>query len=163
MNPPEHEFAAPVLRLETGLKQHYVPLPDDVARDFLDRGIKRVIVSLNGRPYRRAIQSRRGGLRFVMLSKVILREIGALEGETVLVAIKPDPQPQRVELGEEFEAVLAQDEEAAARFYSMTPGTQRSLAHYTTSAKRPETRLKRALELAHKLKTRTLHSDRDRE
>jgi hypothetical protein len=36
---------------------------------------------------------------------------------------------------------------------------QRSIASYVTSAKRQETRIKRALELAHKLKTYTLYGD----
>jgi uncharacterized protein YdeI (YjbR/CyaY-like superfamily) len=54
---------------------------------------------------------------------------------------------------------LEQDEEAAARFYAMTRGRQRSLASYVTSAKREETRVKRAVELAHKLRTRTLYGD----
>ena len=74
------------------------------------------------------------------------------------VRCEPDPTPQAVELGEELTEVLAQEPEAAARFYAMTPGRQRSLAHYVLSAKRVDTRIKRALELAYKIKTNTLNS-----
>ena len=42
----------------------------------------------------------------------------------------------------------------------MTPGRQRGLAYYITSAKTTDTRLKRALEIAHKLRTHTLYGDR---
>ena len=48
---------------------------------------------------------------------------------------------------------------AAARFASLTPGRQRSLAYYVDSAKRDATRIRRALDLAHKLKTHTLYGD----
>ncbi|MEO0973902.1 MAG: YdeI/OmpD-associated family protein, partial [Pseudomonadota bacterium] len=60
---------------------------------------------------------------------------------------------------EEPFAVLAEDEEAATRFETFTPGKQRSLAHHVTSAKRTETRERRAYELARKIRTYTLHGD----
>lgn len=155
----EYHFAAPVLRQQTGLKQHYVPLPVEVADELKAAGVRRVIATLNGRPVSRGVQGNRDGERFVLLSNVLLREIGARLGDIVTVDLKPDPEPDRIELGEEFTAVLEQDEEAAARFYAMTPGLQRSLAYYVTSAKRTETRIARALELAQKLRTRTLYGD----
>ncbi|MEM8488954.1 MAG: YdeI/OmpD-associated family protein, partial [Bacteroidota bacterium] len=73
-----------------------------------------------------------------------------------------DPDPDHVELGEELEEVLAMDEEAAARFYSFTPGKRRGLAHHVNSAKREATRIKRALEIAHKVRTYTLYDDLQR-
>lgn len=154
-----YAFVSPVLRLETGLKQHYLPLPPDIADELWDAGVRRLECTFNGHPIRRAIQGRRDGERYVMLNNALLREIGATLGDLVEVSLRPDPEPDRIDLGEEFTAVLEDDDEAAARFYVMTPGRQRSLASYVTSAKRTETRLKRALEMARKLRTHTLHGD----
>jgi len=159
MPAPEYAFAAPVLRHDAGLRFHYLPLPDDVADALEADGVRVVAATLNGHAFRRAVQRRRDGPRHLVLGQTILRAIRAGYGDAVEVVLRPDPDPGRVDLGEELEAVLAQDEEAAARFFGMTPGRQRSLAYYVTSAKRTETRIKRALELAHKLRTHTLYGD----
>ena len=159
MPAPDYHFAAPVLRLDDGFRYHYLPLPDDVADELQAEGVRRLTGTLNGHPFRRAIQGRRDGTRFLILGQSLLRDVGAGYGDTVAVVLRPDPDPDHVELGEELAAVLEQDEEAGARFYGLTPGRQRSLASYVTGAKRVETRVKRALELAHKLRTRTLYGD----
>lgn len=159
MSSPPHEFAGPVLRRPDGLRQHYLPVPPDVAEHYTQGPTRRILATFNGQTFRRAIQNSRDGEYFVLLSRDLLRQIGADYGDTVIVHLVEDPDPDDIELGEEFEAVLDQDEAAAARFYGMTPGRQRSLAYYVTSAKRTETRVKRALELAHKLRTYTLHGD----
>ena len=162
MEPQEeaYHFAAPVLRLETGMKMHYVPLPMDMAQELNERKIRRLIGTLNGFPVRRGVQGRKDGEQYLVLGRSLLRDIGVIEGDTVIAELQIDPDPDFVDLGEEFEAVLADDEDAARRFYAMTPGKRRSLAHYVTSAKRVETRIKRALELAYKLRTYTLYGDK---
>ncbi|HYE96690.1 MAG TPA: YdeI/OmpD-associated family protein [Rubricoccaceae bacterium] len=161
MERAEHTFAAPVLRLdEPPLRMHYVPLPADVAEALRAAGVRRLLCRFNGRPLKRAVQGRVGGERFVLLNVAFLREIGAREGDTVVVELRPDPDPDAIDLGEELAIVLEQDEAAAARFFAFTPGMQRSLASYVTSAKRPETRIKRALALAHKVRTNALYGDR---
>lgn len=149
-------FAAPVLRLDNGFRYHYLPLPDDVAAAYEAAGVRRLLATLNGLEIRRALQ-RRDGDPCLIVGISLLREIGAGYGDTVTVALRPDPAPDAVDLGPEFEAALDQDEQAAERFYAMTPGRQRSLASYVTSAKREETRIKRALALARKLRTHTLY------
>ena len=115
---------------------------------------------MNGNEYRRAITGRKDGERYVVVSKEMMKEIDVAFGDTVLVDLRPDPEPDRVELCEELVVALDQDKEAGKRFYGMTPGMQRSLNLYVTGAKRTETRIKRALELAHKLRTNTLYGDR---
>jgi hypothetical protein len=161
MPPPEtaRTFVAHVERADGGFRYHYLPLPPEAADAWQARGVRRLAGTLNGHPVRRAIQSNRDGERFVILGLPLLRDLGAALGEPVMAELHPDPDPDHVELGEEFAVVLEQDEEAAARFYAMTHGRQRSLASYVTSAKREETRIKRALELAHRLRTHTLYGD----
>ena len=150
---------APILRVGNGLRMHYLPLPADIAEAWQAEGVRRVVGTLNDYPVRRGIQGRFDGERFVLLGQALLREIGAVEGDIVVAVLEPDPDPEHINLGEELEAALDQDEAAAERFYGMTPGRQRSLAYYVTSAKRTETRIKRALELAYKLRTHTLYGD----
>jgi hypothetical protein len=115
---------------------------------------------MNGNEYRRAITGRKDAERYVLVSTEMMRQMGVAFGDTVLVDLRPDPDPDRVDFCEELVGVLEQDEEAAERFYGMTPGMQCSLNLYVSGAKRTETRIKRALELAHKLRTNTLFGDR---
>jgi hypothetical protein len=158
-SPDPPPFAAVVSRQETALRSHCLYIPPEIGDVFRQARIKRVIATLNGRPYRRAIINNADGEQFLLIGNPILRDLRVHEGEIVVVELSADPEPDRIDLGEEFAEVLELDEEAAARFYSLTPGMQRSIASYVTSAKRQETRIKRALELAHKLKTYTLYGD----
>jgi Bacteriocin-protection, YdeI or OmpD-Associated/Domain of unknown function (DUF1905) len=154
-------FPSPVLRLETQLRQHYVPIPIDIAEALEASGTRRVIATINGLTVRRAILRNKKGDRYIFVSMDMLRQIKASLEDVVLVDLITDPEPDRIDLGEEFEAVLAQDSDASERFFEMTKGRQRGLAHYVTSAKRIETRIKRAFEIAEKLRTYTLYDDRE--
>lgn len=140
---------------------HYIPLPDDVVDRLESEDVRRVILTVNGVEFNRALFRNRLGERCVMISRSLLRDFKAAFGDTVIVSLKPDPDPDNPAIPPELEIALDNDPEAADRFYGMTPGKRRGLAHYVDSAKRPQTREKRALEIAHKLRTRTLWSDRN--
>ena len=90
---------------------------------------------MNGNEYRRAITGRKDAERYVLVSKEMMRQMGVAFGDTVLVDLRPDPDPDRVDFWEELVGVLEQDEEAAERFYGMTPGMQRSLNLYVSAPK----------------------------
>ncbi len=152
------EFAAPVLRETGGMGYHFLPVPADVAARLAASGTRRVVAVLNGHTVRRGIVTVEGRPA-LLVGQDLLRTIGAAPGDTVLVDAAPDSEPDRIDLGHELEAVFADDAEAAARFFSFTSGRQRSIASHVTGAKRPETRIKRALELAYQLRTHTLYGD----
>ena len=63
-----------------------------------------------------------------------------------------------VYLPEELLAALEFDPEAKNKFNHLTPGIQRSLAHYISSAVNPEVRVKRTWELLDKVKFNQLYS-----
>ncbi|GAB5534976.1 MAG: hypothetical protein Rubg2KO_12250 [Rubricoccaceae bacterium] len=159
--PDAFSFVAPVLVHETGFRQHYLPLPSDVDDVLRAEKVRRVIATLNGRTVRRGIQSRKASGRHLALSRDLMRQLEVAYGDLVEIELRADPDPDHVDLGE-LAAALEADPEAKARFDTFTPGKQRSVAHYVTSAKRPATRESRAAELAHKIRTHTLHADKQR-
>ena len=63
------------------------------------------------------------------------------------------------EYNKRIEEALEHDAAASKRFATFSPGKKRSVASYITQAKREETRMKRAYEIAHKLSSYTLHGD----
>jgi len=140
---------------------HYLPLPDDVDEALRFEGARRVVATLNGLTVRRGIQSRTASGRHLALSRDLMRQLDVAYGDLVEVEMRADADPDHVELGE-LAAALAADPEAQARFDTFTPGKQRSLAHHVTSAKRTDTREARAADLARKIRTHTLHADKQR-
>jgi hypothetical protein len=149
-----------VQRLDDGLKHHYVDVPDTFAESMRQAKLRRVVAEIRNERVRRAINRRKDGRAFLVLGQPLLRSLGLELGDTIEVSIRIDDEPDRVDMVEEFQAVLDTDEEAAEIFYAMTPGRQRSLELYVSTAKSSDTRIKRALELAYKIRTRTLTSDR---
>lgn len=159
---PDHAFAGPVLRSDQGMRMHYVPLPAEVD-DAL--GAARVVVgTLAGpegqeAPFRRAVHGRGDGAPKLLFGKKVLAEAGLRLGDTAVVELSAAADPDAVHLPEELAAALAQDDAARARFETFTPGRQRSLGVYVDQAKRPATRVRRALELCEKVRTHTLYGD----
>lgn len=154
------EFAA---RLEplpsaTGVTQ-IAPVPEEIAQAWKDAGIRRLVGTVNGHPARRALQNHADGGSFIMLGRPLLKEAGAGVRSTVRMVFEPDPDPDALDMPAEFAAVLEQDEAARTRWETFTTGMQRSLLLYVTSAKREETRIRRSLDLARKIRGRRLHGD----
>ncbi len=81
-------------------------------------------------------------------------------GDVLFASLKPDPDPDSVDVPDELVEALAEHPEAQERFDAWTPGKKRSLASYITQAKRSETRIKRAFEMAYKMETYTLYGDK---
>lgn len=147
--------------METEFRYHYVPIPDDIAEALREEDVRRVIATINGHDIRRGIQYREETGTMLVLGRDKLKAIGAVKDDLVTVDLRPDPDPDYVELGEELEAALDQDPEALERWETFPTGRRRSLASYVTRAKRPETRIRRALDLCKKIRTHTLYGDKN--
>ena len=139
---------------------HVLPVPDEISDSLRDEGITRLLVIVGQFTLRRAIQGPHFGGRFITLNKEIMKNLDAKAGDTIEVSIERDPDPDFIELAVEFEAVLDEDEVAKKRWDTFTPGKQRSLAHFVNGPKRSETRIKRSLEMAEKIRTYSLYGDK---
>lgn len=154
------EFPAPILKREAIMSYHYLPVPSDIAESLVKSGTKRVIATINGVEENRGIQVTSKGEYYLVFGLQVLKRVRARPGDVVIASLKSDPHPTIIEVPEELEEVLNQDHEAGERFYGMTPSKRRAIGMFVTQAKRTETRIKRALEMAYKLRTYTLHGDR---
>lgn len=153
-------FTATVVRLDTGMRYHALPVPSDVAASFKKAGISRLIATVNGHTYRRALQNHADGDSFIILGRELLKECGLKRGSTATVTLTPDPEPEALDIPDCFTLVLEQDDAARTRWHTFPLGRQRSLLHYITSAKQEATRIKRSWELAEKIRTHSLYGDR---
>jgi hypothetical protein len=153
-------FTATVVRLDTGMRYHALPVPEALAGAWKQAGIRRLAGTVNGLPVRRALQSHADGGSFLILGQDTLKEAGLKRGSNALVELAPDPEPDALDMPEVFTLVLEQDDAARARWESFPLGRRRSLLHYITSAKQEATRIKRSWELAEKIRTHSLYGDK---
>lgn len=130
--------------------KHYVPLADDVAESLA--GAPRLLGEIDGHAFRRTLQRRPNGEPCLRFGAGWLRDAGLTVGAVVPVVVAPDPDPDRVDLPEELTAALGLDPAAAAAWAALTPGRQRTMAYGVGRAKRPETRVRRALALLEEIK-----------
>lgn len=151
------EFKSRLEKEQGKMAGHYVEVPPDIARALLDENVKRLDGTINGAGFNLALHSDGQGGHRLYVGGQLRSAARLVEGSHALVRLAPDPNPDVVELCEEFAAVLELDEDAGRIFRSLTTGKQRSLAYYANSARHTETRIKRALELANKLKEGTLY------
>lgn len=152
----DHAFIAPVLLTRGGMTPHKLPLPAEVADALREAPTRRLIGTINGEPFRQALQSSpRDGFRFIALSKARMAALGLEAGALAEVELSPDPEPDFVETGEELGAALAADGEAREVWDALTPGMRRGIAHGVTSAKRAETRASRAADTVRRLREGT--------
>ena len=156
----QFRFTSTVVRLETGMRYHALPVPDDVAEKFKASGVRRLIAVINGHTCKRALQNHADGGSFIIVGGDLLKTCGLKLRSTVTVSLAPDPEPDALDLPEAFALVLEQDDEARGRWETFPIGRRRSLLHYITSAKQEATQIKRACELAEKIRTHTLYGDR---
>jgi hypothetical protein len=157
-------FIMPVEVIEQGMKRHVTFIPDNAVKELEIKANTRLLVTINSQIFRLAAISNGEGQFFIHLGQPLRRDTGirdSLRPHEFTIAI--DPNPTDIGLPEELEAALDLDEEAYEVFNSLNAGMQRSLCYYVNSAKRIETRIKRALELAEKLRTRTLHSMKNKD
>jgi len=135
-------------------------LPAEIVA-VLPKGRLRAQGLLNGvTPFNLAVQSERSGAKFFMVGGPLRREAKIKQGDVVRVQFSW-ADTEYLEIPEEFQAALEQDDEARAIFETFSTGKKRGLMNYITSVKNVDSRIKRSLELLHKIKTRQLYSDRN--
>lgn len=155
-------FTSTLQRLDQGMAFHILPVPDAIAAAWKRAKVRRLVGTINGIPVKRALMNHAGGGSFFIVSREIIKQAKAGFRTAAAMDFKPDPAPDRLDQPEEFLLALRHDAAAQARWATFTPGRQRSLLSYITSAKTEPTRIKRAVELVTKIATHSLHGDRQK-
>ena len=153
-----YHFESQIDRIDQGVSFLVIPVPPEIASKV--DNTKRVLLTLGGQVHRRALQGTKSGSPFITVGLQILKPLGLRYGSKVSASIAIDPEPDALHIAEELTEALSQDPDAQARWDTFTPGKKRSINHHIDSAKRPETRAKRAVEMTEKIRTHTLHGDK---
>lgn len=152
---PAGRFEATVavdLSIPDGYMKHYVALPEDLGRAFLDAGVERVEGTVGGAPYRRSLHVRDDGRVCLRFGMTWLRNAGLEPGAPLVVEVAEDPDPDRVDMPDELATALSRDPAVEHAWDSLTPGRQRTLVYDIERARRPDTRARRATKVVDTLR-----------
>jgi hypothetical protein len=153
----QYSFSAPIIALSIQFKQYGVIVPEDIVALLPPGSRIRTKGTMHGVKFALAIQNLSTGEKYFTTSKPMLKQAGLKEGRYAHFIFELS-DPEELEMPAEMEEVLAQDDEAKVIWESYTTGEKRSLLHFISSAKSTDTRIKRAIELCHKMKTNTLYN-----
>lgn len=153
-----YSFEDKIEKLENST-YYVVYLPANIQQNLPQDKRLRTLGKLNGVDFDLAIHKRKTSPWFFMLGSGLMKKAKVKFHSVVKISFTLY-DPNQVNIPEEMFEVLEQDPQASEMFYAFTPGIQRSLCHYVISAKNIDTKIKRALELAEKIKSESLHIQR---
>ena len=157
---PIYKFSARLEALGAVSTNYGIIIPQEILVSLPEAKRYRVKGFINKTPFSLAINSLKGGFKYFAVGTPLRKACKIRQGEEVEVTFRL-VDPNIVDLPEELIEVLAQDEEGNKIWQTFKPGMQRSLAYYVYSVKNTESRIKRALELINKAKSRTLFSQKN--
>lgn len=150
----QSEFQVVLEPVDGPMVHHIIIVPDEVASMFAnEKGPTRILCSIcNDSEFPCALIPR-NNKQVIIASKQLINKHKLILGSAFKIAIRIDPA-NGLELPEEFSEVLAQDEFAFEAFNALTDGGKRGYIYYIRQGKSIETRIKRSLDIAEKLKLR---------
>ncbi|MGC1241849.1 MAG: YdeI/OmpD-associated family protein [Chryseosolibacter sp.] len=125
----------------------------------LPGGRIRVKGTLNSAPFALAVQHLGDGSRYFSVSAPLRKAAGIKMGDPVTVSFTI-VDPDKLDVPEELQEVLAQDDAARKAWEKLTTGYRRSLIHYITSVKNVDSRIRRSLDLLDRAKAGLLHGQK---
>lgn len=144
-------FEAVLSKFETGLWGYHLPVPDDIAAEYINGKDRRVIVSLNNSIQLHSAIMSENRYWFIMLNQQVVRNLRIQTGDKVSVCIEKDNSEYGMPMPEEMMVCMDQDEKAAEYFHNLTPGKQRSLIYIVQKVKNTDSRIRKSLAILHHL------------
>jgi len=150
----QSEFHAVLEPVDGPMVHHIIIVPDEVALIFAkEKGSTRILCSILGDSEFPCALIPRNNKHVIIASMQLIKKHKLSLGSSFKIAIRTDPA-NGLEMPEEFSEVLIQDEFANEAYTALNDGGKRGYIYYIRQGKSIETRIKRSLEIAEKLKLR---------
>jgi hypothetical protein len=116
-------------------------VPKWVSQKFPSRGMATVEGTMNGHPFRAALEPNTSGSHSLRVNQAMREGAGADAGDTVKLAILgPEPEPT---VPADLRVAFTTSHEAKTLWKDLTPTGRRDWIRWIESAKKPETRARR--------------------
>jgi hypothetical protein len=129
----------------------HMPVPEAIARLYINGNEKRVLCTVEDNETWHAALMPSQPYWFIMLNQARCRKLNLVIGQTVNVKLEKDESKYGMEMPEEFKEMLNQDPSASTYFEQLTAGKKRTLIHLIASVKNTQSRINKALAIAHHL------------
>ncbi len=139
------EFTSIIHDFNTELWRHHLPVPTEIAEQFIEGDNRRVICTLMGDYKMNSALMASKEYWFILLNKGIRNKYGLNTGDAVKVHLEKDRSEYGMEMPEEMMVVMDQDETGTQYFKALTMGKQRSLLYIINKVKNPDSRINKAL------------------
>lgn len=148
----QDHFDTTIDNFHTDLWGHHFLVPDEIANKYIEGDNRRVICHLNNSIKIRAalMPSKKGW--YVLLNRKNREKLCLEEGSSLTVRIEKDKSEFGMDVPEEFVEVMGQETEAWEAFQKLTKGKQRSLIYIVSKVKNTDSRIRKALAIAHHLR-----------
>ncbi|MEO8069095.1 MAG: YdeI/OmpD-associated family protein [Flavobacteriales bacterium] len=131
----------------------WVEFPHDVHKLYGTRGSVRVKGTINGIPIDRALMPTKSGYHMIIVNTEMRRKFKAKVGDTVIVELWRNPDPQEVIVPDELQETLEFMEDLNAAWNKLRPSVQRGICYWISSGKTVATRAKRVAEVLRRFET----------
>ena len=116
-------------------------LPKALSRKLPSRGVTKVEGTMNGHPFRAALEPNTSGSHWLHVNKAMREGAGADAGDMVkLVILGPEPEPT---VPADLRVAITASHEAKALWKDLTPTGRLDWIRWIVSARKPETRARR--------------------
>lgn len=143
-SPPVIRFQARLFRNPETAKNDspiLLSFPKWVSEKYPARGMTKVEGTINGHPFRAALEPNAPGSHWLRVNQAMLNGASVGAGDTVQLAILgPEPEPR---VPSDLRAALDPSQEAKMLWKDLTPTGRRDWIRWIESAKKPETRARR--------------------
>ena len=137
---------------QSDLWRGHIPVPEGIARQFIEGDNRRVICTLNGEvSFHCALMSSKE-YWFVLVNMELRKKLLLDIGDKVEVALEKDHSEYGMPVPESFQVLLDQDEEGAAHFHALTMGKRRSLIYMVGKVKNVDSQINKGMAVLDHLK-----------
>jgi hypothetical protein len=141
MNPAPPQETKPTIRFTAKLEEALLTLPKAASAKLPVRGLTMVEATINGFPFRAALEPDGKGSHCLRVNQVMHDAAGAAAGDTITVEITRAGDEPATRMPADLRQALAAAPRAQAQWAEITPNARQNWILWLSSGKLPETRL----------------------
>lgn len=130
----------------------HLPVPDEIAKEFIDGNDRRVICTINNKVKFQCAIIPMKVYYLIQVNKENRKKLQLEEGEPIQVTLEKDHSEYGMEMCSEMEYILNEDIEGHAHFQQLSMGKKRSLIHLVSKVKNVDSRISKTLAILEHLK-----------
>src|SRR5215468_10951571 len=160
LRPTTKTFEAVLERSGDRLNWTIIRIPFDATKLWAKRGQLRVKGEINGFPFRSALFPTGQGSHVLMVNKKMQAGGKVVPGSKAKFRLEPDTESREFKPSQELDRIFRQSKQLQKYFDSLNFSMRRYIALWVEEGKHPETRRRRAEQIAERLMA-TMEAERD--